>query len=81
MLRGIFAARFWISQPELLPMLGTIALIILYGVFSYAGRRLALPDVGQSWPRQVAVAVGFGLILIGFMIFGASSNVFIYFQF
>jgi D-alanyl-lipoteichoic acid acyltransferase DltB (MBOAT superfamily) len=81
MLRGIFAAKFWISQPELLPMLGTLVLILLYGLVSWAGRYLTLPNIGQSWPRQVAVAVGFGLILIGFMIFGASSNVFIYFQF
>ncbi|HXC62637.1 MAG TPA: MBOAT family protein, partial [Nitrospiria bacterium] len=81
MLRGIFAAKFWISPPELFPTLGAVVLIILYCVFSYAGRHLTLPDMEQSWPRQIAVAVGCSLVLIAFMVFGASSNVFIYFQF
>lgn len=81
MLRGILAARFWISPPELLPALGAVVVILLYCVFSYAGRHLTLPDMEQSWPRQVAVAVGCSVILIVFTIFGASSNVFIYFQF
>ena len=81
MLRGICAGKFWISPPELLPMLGTFVLIIFYFLCSYAGRHLTLPSTGEGWPRQIGLAVGFGLLLVAFMVFGASSNVFIYFQF
>jgi alginate O-acetyltransferase complex protein AlgI len=81
MLRGIGAGKFWISPPELLPMLGAIVLILFYWVCSFAGRQYVLPETGQGYSKQLAFALGYSLILIALMVFGANSNAFIYFQF
>jgi D-alanyl-lipoteichoic acid acyltransferase DltB (MBOAT superfamily) len=79
--RGIATPRFYISQAMLLYCLG--ALVIIGGYWSIAGlrERVLAFDPGPSLWRQGAYAVALGSFVTLLMALGASTNVFIYFQF
>jgi alginate O-acetyltransferase complex protein AlgI len=80
-LRGIFAGRFWLVEGRWLSMLGVCGLILGYwAAFPLRARLLAF-DPGDSWSRQLGTAAAAGLFLVALMVFGATTNVFIYFQF
>jgi alginate O-acetyltransferase complex protein AlgI len=81
MLRGIAAGRFWISAGKEAPILGAITLILLYQIASNLYRRHPLPQPRAAIAPQLGYAAGVAVFLLALMLFGATSNAFIYFQF
>ena len=79
--RGLASPTFHLSQPMLLPCLG--ALVMIGGYWLVARLRPALVsfDPGPSPWRQGAYAMAMGSFLLLLMALGASTHVFIYFQF
>ena len=80
-LRGIAAGSAHLVQGRLLPMAGAVVLIAGYWLLFPLRRPIQDWNAGRSLGRQLAAALAVGVFLLVLMIFGASSNAFIYFQF
>jgi alginate O-acetyltransferase complex protein AlgI len=80
-LGGLAAGGFTLVAERLPASLGALVLIAGYWALRPLRPRVLAFDPGSSFVRQLSYATAVGLFLTALMVFGASTNAFIYFQF
>ena len=78
---GIARGPLTMSREMVVPVVGTLAIIGVYWLVSRLRPRVLAAIPGPSFAAQGAYATGAALVLVTFMVLGASTIAFIYFQF
>jgi alginate O-acetyltransferase complex protein AlgI len=81
MLVGMTRGSFYITQEQLVPMVGTLLFIAAYWSIAPLRERFLAFTPGSGWARPLAYSAAIGVFIVGLMALGASTSEFIYFQF
>jgi hypothetical protein len=78
---GLTKGAWSLTERGAFSSLGCLALMLAYALFRRQEARLLALRPGESLAKQLVYALACGAWMAALMVLGASSNVFIYFQF